>query len=494
MLGPLIDIYFEKIHPILPLLDEDEFRRLHAEGTAPEPLMHAMCLVAAKNKIAWPHCKLGLSPASIPVREFCSILHVSVAGALRAPCRYDKITLIQILALASLHTEGIDGSEESSMWLVQAMHHAQSLGIHLGQQQASVGGHELLTKRLFWCLWALDQANSAMNGRPIIMNDIDIAIEPFADGESGYPAFDGWLRISKLLNQIIDFYRPHHSTDITGWEDSYPGFEEIIDEAHGWELPQSILMTLHFYYLTVAVLSHRSRGVKQIPRGTHSAIRQRLCASEIIGLMQTMGRKHLHLLPFVPYAVSLALSVSYSHLRQSQLQHQQDDARRDFRSCTEILQQLRMIWSSADVMATLAQKVLEELDRAPDLAQFRIPRQSRSSDHNNSNTSTVNEGTISSVEEHQDATSQAFLASTNGQDHLKLHPADAIPPPVQQTTSTAGAALFDGMDDVFGTYLDPNYPVDLSFVDDLPSFDWSEVHQRPDWAQQRVPVATGHVL
>jgi hypothetical protein len=155
VLGPLIDIYFNKIHPILPLLDEEEFRQNHAGGIIPEALVHAMCLVAAKDVEAEPHLKLSDSPATVSPRQFCSILHGSVVGALRVPVRFEKVTLIQILALTSLHTEGSDaeGADEASMWLMQAMYHGQTLGIHLGQQSTAPSGSDLLMKRLFWCLW-----------------------------------------------------------------------------------------------------------------------------------------------------------------------------------------------------------------------------------------------------------------------------------------------------------------------------------------------------
>ena len=115
--------------------------------------------------------------------------------------------MIRILALTSLHTEGPEGAEEASILLSQAMHYGQTLGIHLGQQAASPAGNELVMKRLFWCLWILDRTNSAINGRPIVMSDADIAIEPFTSGESGFPAFEAWLKIAVVLNKIIAFYR-----------------------------------------------------------------------------------------------------------------------------------------------------------------------------------------------------------------------------------------------------------------------------------------------
>jgi hypothetical protein len=374
ILGPLIDIYFRKVHPILPLLDEDEFRRNHVGGLVPEPLVHAMCLIAAKDPEAEPYLKLSDAPATVPPRQFCTILHASVTGALRVPVRFEKITLIRILALMSLHSEGPDGAEEASLWLSQAMHYGQTLGIHLGQQATIPSGNDLLMKRLFWCLWGLDRVSSAINGRPIIMSDVDIALEPFAPGESGFPAFEAWTNIAEFLNKVIDYYRPTNNLSETGWEGDWPSFEHMIDRTNGWDLPASTLATLHLFYLTVGILSHRTRGVKDIPIPKGSHVRQRLFAIEVIRLMSDKKAPSLHPFPLLPYAASLALSVSYQFLRQAQMTHQQMDARRDFRSAVSILQHLRRTWSSADVMTTLAKKVLDELEKSDDMASFRIRR------------------------------------------------------------------------------------------------------------------------
>ncbi|KAK4580173.1 hypothetical protein LTR86_000376 [Recurvomyces mirabilis] len=470
VLGPLVDIYFEKIHPILPLMNEAEFREQQAEGTVREPLVHAICLVAAKDADAAVHLKLQASPSTLPPREFCSRLHASVMGALRAPCQYDKVTLIRILALASMHSEGADGAEESSMLLSQAMHHAQTLAIHLGQQSNNPSDADLSMKRLFWSLWILDRLNSIMNGRPIFMHEVDIAIEKFEPGESGYPAFDAWLKITELADKIITYYRPDYPLDVTGWEDQYPGLEEILDEVHGWHLSPSLHMTTHLYYLTIAALSHRSRGVKQIPRGTNSAIRQRLCSSEVVRLMDADydGCK-VHALPIVPYSVSIALSVAYQHLRQSQFDHQQKDACREFRQCAKILQSLRRTWSSADTMAALAKKVQDEMDKAPSLASFRVTREVQRR---------AAEGEKEKNVPCMPAITGERMGLTDGlpseqaavQGAVDEQTAPLTATPTEQTLVEGSFGLFDGMDDVFGTYLDPNYPVnldDLSFLDDM---------------------------
>lgn len=474
VLGPLIDIYFKKIHPILPLLDEGEFRQNHAGGIVPEPLVHAMCLVAAKDSEAEPHLKLSDSPSTVQPRQFCTILHGSIVGALKVPVRFEKVTLIRILALTSLHSEGADGAEEASLMMSQAMHYAQTLGIHLGQQAAAPAGNELVMKRLFWCLWIMDRSSAAMNGRPIIMSDIDIAIESFAAGESGFPGFEAWLKISHILNKVIDLYRPTNDMSIRGWEDPFPPLEEMIDEVGGWRLPASLLATIHLFYLTVGILSHRTRGIKELISVQHSHVRQRLLTIEVIRLMNAPKSQTLHPLPLLPYAISVALSVSYHHLRQSQFEHQQADARNDFRTACKVLQSLRRTWSSADVMATLAKKVLDQLDRAPDLASFRIRRNQRN----------VPKGEVDFIPPptacHHGIGAAALPTdqdALNAEDVVQT--ADTVAPMVntaEQQMLPDGINLFDNMDDVFGTFMDPNYPLnldDMSFIDEISPFDWS---------------------
>lgn len=47
---------------------------------------------------------------------------------------------------------------------------------------------------------------------------------------------------------------------------------------------------------------------------------------------------------------------------------------------------------------------------------------------------------------------------------------------VEQQLVPEGINLFDNMDDVFGTFMDPNYPLnldDMSFIDEISPFEWT---------------------
>lgn len=351
------------------------------------------------------------------------------------------------------------------MCLNKAMHYTQTLGWHLGQQQGVASGDDLTTKRLFWCLWSLDRVNACLYGRPVMMSDEDIAIEAFEQGESGFPAFEAWLHITRMLNKVIGFYRPGQPLTCTGWEgDHFPSFEEALDAAQAWHQPQPILATLHLFYLTMAVLSHRSRGVKYLPRSTPSYVRQSLCSIELIRLMNSPLNSSLSPLPILPYAISLSLSAAYQRLRQSQMQHQQEDAREDFRTCCQVLQNLRRWWSSADVIGVISRKVLDQLNKTTDLSSFRVGRFNEGRDSPGICTaSLVKPHTIIDDPDDVDGNTNQHLTTAEN-------------PDPNAVATQNGFELFEGMDDIFQTYMDPNYPVnldDFSFLDDTSPLDWT---------------------
>ena len=236
----VIEIYFSKIHPIFPLIDEDEFRQNYRDKTISKTLIQAVCLVIAKDECAEPYLRLSANPTVIlKPRDFCKKMYTSIVETLKNNLRSDKLTLIRILALTSLHSEGPDGAEQASMHLAQAIHHAVTIGLHIGRTDNSIDDEPL--KRVFWCLWSLDKLNAATNGRPVMIADHDLGVSIYSISQSGNKAFMVWLRLSSMLDKVISFYRPSAPSTVTGWEDDFPGFEELIDQFEGWDMPSNVL-------------------------------------------------------------------------------------------------------------------------------------------------------------------------------------------------------------------------------------------------------------
>lgn len=465
-LDGLVNVYFKRIHPFFPLLEEDEFRQAYKDGSIPEALTYALSLVAAKDSEAQHYFATSDSETKWSPRQLCRSLHAKVKAAVTAPGRQDKLTLICMQALLSMHTEGSDGAEEASLYLVQAMHHCQTLGLHLSSSFPARDGKH--TKRLFWCLWILDRFSAAVNGRPIMMADNDVAIEQFQPGESGFPAFEILIKVTAILNEVIGYYRPGNPPTTTGWEQGYPGYEEIVDAVRGWNLPPGILSTLRIAYLTVTILSHRSKGTADFASTTPSYIRQSLAAIQIIRLMDPIRLPTLHALPMLPYAISLALSVSYQHLRQDQLLHQQEDARTDFEACYVILRELKRTWASADAMSTLSEKVVDELCRVPNITSFRIRRPAQDRELQGFASACKHDGEAVDFQ-----TSEAARPLPNDNRNILVQQTQSNYNPTKDMPSPSNG-LFEGIDDIFGTYLDPNYPVNLDFLDDISNLETSE--------------------
>lgn len=232
----LSGFYFANMHPIIPLLNEEEYWQSLSRGTIPMPLVHVVCLLAAKDNGAEKHLKLlQVRDTIVPVRKFCSQLYDSLSTLCRHSMK--KTTMMRILGLLSLHQEGSDGVEEASGCIAQAMHYAQSLALHLPRPNDGDGG----LKRAFWCLWTLDRLNAATNSRPCVMADMDIAVSDLTPQESGFVAFNVLFRIAKMLNKVIGLYRPKLEETPSGWDSGFPGFEHIMSEMDAWRLDPSTI-------------------------------------------------------------------------------------------------------------------------------------------------------------------------------------------------------------------------------------------------------------
>ncbi|KAF4627793.1 hypothetical protein G7Y89_g10360 [Cudoniella acicularis] len=481
----LIAIYFSRIHPLLPLIDENEFREGLRSSDISECLVQAVCLVAAKDTRSKPHLCLRPGMPVLKPRDFSKTIYTSLFKAVQSGFSCDKITTIRILTLMSLHIEGPDGAEEASLHLSQAIHHAQTIGLHLGRATNSRGGES--HKKLFWCLWGLDKLNAAINGRPVMISDSDLGIQNFTSKSPNDKPFEVWLKLARMLSQVIALYRPSALPSVTGWEEDFPGFEEIVDQYDAWSLNLSALTTLHVFYLVVAILSSRSKSTKDSTPATASFVRQSLSAIHVTTLMSGKPTPDIFPLPLIPYGVSLALSVAYKKMRQSRLNHQQEQAKIEFRACCETLEVLKQTWWSAEIMAGLAHRVLIEVDKISNPLDLHVNsrRQSLGNIHaengppspRSPTNDTRRDGNILNINNNPNAT----LAHSDGQSshaqsaQIQANFQQPTMPDQFETSQFDIQTRFDDIDNIFGAYLDPNFPInydDFLGTDNL-QFGWN---------------------
>lgn len=379
----LVDIYFTYVHPLLPIVDKNLFSTWYTEGREPRMLLQAICIVASKHADAAENLLLGDDARKLSPREFSQRLYNAVIVGIEAKLEKNRVILIQVLALISLHCEGPDGAEQASMHLAQAIHHAHTFGLQFGHQwknQKSDSQENL--EDLFWCLWSLDKINACMHGRPLIMHDRDNSLTKLpTDPEKRSSPFGVWLQIAEMLDKVIDYYRPGRSAEETGWEgDDFLGFEEMVgdgeDKLEGPIMSKKetliecahnsnkiYLGLLSLFHHTMCMASHKSLSINAPVKSTPSYVRQSLSATRVISLLNAEPPELLPPLPLVPYALSVALSVVYRHFRSRRLKVHISRAADELKQCVILLNRLRNAWWSAGTMADLGTAVLNNADR-----------------------------------------------------------------------------------------------------------------------------------
>ncbi|KAF3386564.1 hypothetical protein F1880_001549, partial [Penicillium rolfsii] len=227
----LMEIFFSRIHSLLPLVDEDDTHIQFEEGTLPHPLLQAICLVAAKDQSATPFLLLGSDATLLSTNEFSQRLYKDVLKNMPHRRDENRLLIIRVLALLSLHEWGHNGSEESSLALTQAVHHAWSIGLHLRRADSETSPK---AQALFWCLWSLDKWNSVVEGRPVLIHDCDHGQKVTDVLHLFKPLQRMWLLLADQLGRVIRTYRPR----LEGAQYQFPDlylFEEFVETSQAWD-------------------------------------------------------------------------------------------------------------------------------------------------------------------------------------------------------------------------------------------------------------------
>ncbi|KAH6668111.1 hypothetical protein F5X68DRAFT_53212 [Plectosphaerella plurivora] len=362
-------IYYRKIHPIYNLIPESLLDG--EDGPATIVLRQVISLAAATDPAMINNLKLGNQGADkLSFSEFSQALSGAIRTTLATSLIADRTINIRVLCMLSLYFQpsSIEESEVPAQFFAEAVHHSQTLGLHL----LRTGDSALET--LFCAVWAVDVINAAAYGRPRLFHERDFAADLDQCISRQEPCFRLWLSISRWLDQTISLYRPAASAQMGSGEFKpfidLPVLEPMIVDANALEVPTFLIATLEVFYHAVIILSCRlprpgaegpdSTYASSIPPATANA--RRSLASERIA--SSVRREKLSPVPFVPYAVSLSLSVEYRKMRHSALPMFRLRAREAFRYNCELLKRSKDVFWSAKVTFGLGERMLREMERA----------------------------------------------------------------------------------------------------------------------------------
>lgn len=222
----LSNLYFAKMHPIIPLIDENRFQNLHPTDPRRVLIQQGICLAASRLFISKQYLVLPGSDTPLSYREFGSRLLAAMRIGIEMGLVVDKIVLIQALALMSHFVDGPDVGDLAAQLLGRAMQHVFSLGLHIeGHHQRDADQNGIT---LFCSVWALDRMNAAFHGRPVTMHERDVARDLQSCFRSQQPCFYLLLEVTLLLDRVISLYRPIHTSGSIPVEIEFPSFEELV--------------------------------------------------------------------------------------------------------------------------------------------------------------------------------------------------------------------------------------------------------------------------
>ncbi|KAL9565060.1 hypothetical protein ACKAV7_010705 [Fusarium commune] len=314
-------LYLEKIHPIMPIIPETA---LEGDEPASVVLKQLICLAASTDPSMARYLHLqNKGDDLLPCQDFMQSLSSAVRAILETSIITDRVLHIRALILLSLYTQP-SSSEEADLPAQlggRAIHHIQTLGLHLLRYDAP-NCEELET---LFCAW---------------------------------------------LDQVIELYRPGPSAEASGLDKiayiDLPVLEAMIVNADALKVPGSLIATIETFYHAVIILSCRLPRPGTLTAASTlpppSANARRSLAAERIAC--AVLRDHLSPMPFVPYAVCLALSVEYRKMRHSRLPMFRSRAMHAFRRNCEMLRKFGDYFWSANVVAGLGERVLKEMERA----------------------------------------------------------------------------------------------------------------------------------
>ncbi|KAI0802882.1 hypothetical protein GGR55DRAFT_401472 [Xylaria sp. FL0064] len=356
-------IYFEKMNPIFPIFEDPSVSSIPDEPTD-ILVQQVVSLAAAADPESTQHLRLSPNGPLMSRQEFCACLSNSVLATLDAGIVTDRVWLVRLSAALSLYTQPTNGEEADIPAVLnsRAVHQVHTLGLQMAVDDAHPKKDMIRT--IFCCIWALDRITSAFYGRARLIHQQDVGWN-FEDCiRAQAPPFRLLLMVISLLDKIIDLYCPgtrlSQSTPI-----EIPIFEQMILDAEAVRMTSSCLASLEIFYHSVAILSTQSPAdvaSSALPNPATNS-RRSLAADRITSIVGEEFSGQLSYMPFIPYALSLSLSVSYRKMRHSKVPMYRTRGKQAFRKNLLLLKSMDDMFWKSKTMVAMAEQVLNEMDK-----------------------------------------------------------------------------------------------------------------------------------
>jgi hypothetical protein len=233
-------IYFEKMNPLFPILEEQALSTQQDE-VIETLVQQVVSLAAAADPEATQHLRVSPEGPLLTRQEFSACLSNSVLTTLDAGLVTDRVWLTRLSAALSLYTQPTNSEEADipAQLNSRAVHQMHTLGL----QMAVDDRHEKrdMIPTIFCCLWALDRITSAFYGRACLIHERDVGWNLDECIRRQAPPFRLLLMIISILEQVINLYRPGTRPEDKPAIIEMPTFEQMIIDAEALRMPSSCL-------------------------------------------------------------------------------------------------------------------------------------------------------------------------------------------------------------------------------------------------------------
>ncbi|ODV90101.1 hypothetical protein CANCADRAFT_101137 [Tortispora caseinolytica NRRL Y-17796] len=347
----LIDLYFQSVNAVFPILDLQEFNDALHNHNISLILVHCTLLVAANHPMAQTFLR------ELPADEFRKSTMHKVRALLHAQVETDRLNLCRAHALLSLCSDSVADTTSSAMDIKQAIHYAMILGIH--QERSYVNGS--IIRRLFWTLFCIDRISASVNAQAVTINLEDVGL---SWDEPKDTKFGSLLSSCLTLDEVIRMYRPCGEKFPVNVSEEYENKISIdasgdIDRTRNSirDLPtfancpdkheRGIVASLHILHYSIFISAH-----KRVDNSNDQTMTQlKYVSARILEIVSTY-KDILPPLPFIPFAVSQTFTVFLKIYPETVLPQgfTWQDAAMLIEYCRPFLQSVKMVRRVATVV------------------------------------------------------------------------------------------------------------------------------------------------
>lgn len=234
----MINDYFAWVHPIVPCVDQTQFRRQYSENASSISVLLLQAVLLAGSKVC---ASPDLQDANGTTFSASSVFYRRAKAIYDANYENDATTIVQALTLMSWSEEGPeDVTKNVFYWSSLAIAVAQDAGFHQSLDGSDLSAAEKrIRKRIWWVLFTRDRSIARSIGRPVQIYADGISLEVISEEDFIEESGGNVVNYSLKEDQVQYFLAYLHLCHITGLVLSQeynaktkPGSQDALGYAH----------------------------------------------------------------------------------------------------------------------------------------------------------------------------------------------------------------------------------------------------------------------